>query len=63
VTRKLAFERVIIETTGRPIRGRLRRVSLIDEKSATIIYWTAYHHVDAKHASKQLDDFREAQDR
>jgi len=56
---KLKFERVIIETTEWPIRGRSRRASSSTRKIGNYyLLDSVITLVDAKHAAKQLDGFR-----
>ena len=60
---KLEFERVIIETTGMADPGPVAQSFFIDEKIGNYyLLDSVITMVDAKHASKQLDEFREAQE-
>src|SRR5260221_14761464 len=60
---KLEFERVIIETTGMADPGPVAQSFFIDEKIGNYyLLDSVITMVDAKHASKQLDDFHEAQE-
>jgi G3E family GTPase len=60
---KLKFERVIIETTGMADPGPVAQSFFIDEKIGNYyILDSVITLVDAKHASKQLDEFHEAQE-
>jgi len=53
---KARFRALIIETTEWPIRGRLRRVLYRREIGKLLSIGQRHTMVDAKHASKQLDD-------
>src|SRR5258706_1921826 len=60
---KLNFERVIIETTGMADPGPVAQSFFIDEKIGNYyLLDSILTVVDAKHASKQLDEFHEAQE-
>ncbi len=60
---KLKFERVIIETTGMADPGPVAQSFFIDEKIGNYyLLDSVITMVDAKHASKQLDEFHEAQE-
>jgi len=60
---QLAFDRVIIETTGMADPGPVAQSFFIDEKIGNYyLLDSVITMVDAVHASKQLDDFREAQE-
>jgi G3E family GTPase len=60
---KLEFERVIIETTGMADPGPVAQSFFIDEKIGNYyLLDSVITMVDAKHGSKQLDEFREAQE-
>jgi G3E family GTPase len=62
-TGKLDFERVIIETTGMADPGPVAQTFFIDEKLGNYyLLDSVITMVDAKHATKQLDEFREAQE-
>ena len=60
---KLKFDRVIIETTGMADPGPVAQSFFIDEKIGNYyLLDSVITMVDAKHAGKQLDEFREAQE-
>ena len=60
---KLEFERVIIETTGMADPGPVAQSFFIDEKIGNYyLLDSVITMIDAKHGSKQLDEFREAQE-
>jgi G3E family GTPase len=60
---KLRFERVIIETTGMADPGPVAQTFFIDEHIGNYyLLDSVITLVDAKHAQKQLDEFREAQE-
>jgi len=60
---ELAFERVIIETTGMADPGPVAQTFFMDEDIGNYyLLDSIVTLVDAKHADKQLDDFREAQE-
>ena len=60
---KLKFDRVIIETTGMADPGPVAQSFFIDEKIGNYyLLDSVITVVDAKHAPKQLDEFREAQE-
>ncbi len=60
---KLAFERVIIETTGMADPGPVAQTFFIDEDIGNYyLLDSVITLVDAKHAHRQLDEFREAQE-
>jgi G3E family GTPase len=60
---KLEFERVIIETTGMADPGPVAQSFFIDEKIGNYyLLDSVITMVDAKHAARQLDEFREAQE-
>jgi G3E family GTPase len=62
-TGKLRFERVIIETTGMADPGPVAQTFFIDEHIGNYyLLDSVITLVDAKHAQKQLDEFREAQE-
>jgi G3E family GTPase len=62
-TGKLKFERVIIETTGMADPGPVAQTFFIDELIGNYyLLDSVITLVDAKHAQKQLDEFREAQE-
>ena len=59
----LKFDRVIIETTGMADPGPVAQTFFTDEDiGAYYLLDSILTVVDAKHASKQLDEFREAQE-
>jgi G3E family GTPase len=59
----LKFDRVIIETTGMADPGPVAQTFFTDEDvGGYYLLDSILTVVDAKHASKQLDDFREAQE-
>src|SRR5215467_14275380 len=59
----LDFERVIIETTGMADPGPVAQSFFIDEKIGNYyLLDSVITMVDAKHAAKTLDEFREAQE-
>ena len=59
----LAFERVIIETTGMADPGPVAQTFFTDEEIGNYyLLDSILTLVDAKHAPKQLDEFREAQE-
>jgi G3E family GTPase len=59
----LAFDRVIIETTGMADPGPVAQTFFTDEDiGAYYLLDSILTVVDAKHAAKQLDEFREAQE-
>jgi G3E family GTPase len=59
----LQFDRVIIETTGMADPGPVAQTFFTDEDiGAYYLLDSILTVVDAKHASKQLDEFREAQE-
>ena len=60
---KLEFDRVIIETTGMADPGPVAQSFFIDEKIGNYyLLDSVITVVDAKHAPRQLDEFREAQE-
>jgi G3E family GTPase len=60
---RLSFERVIIETTGMADPGPVAQTFFIDEKIGNYyLLDSVITMVDAMHAPKQLDEFREAQE-
>src|SRR3954471_18938591 len=60
---KLDFDRVIIETTGMADPGPVAQTFFLDEAIGNYyLLDSVLTLVDAKHAFKQLDDFREAQE-
>jgi G3E family GTPase len=60
---KLKFDRVLIETTGMADPGPVAQSFFIDEKIGNYyLLDSVITLVDAKHASKQLDEFHEAQE-
>jgi G3E family GTPase len=60
---KLAFERVIIETTGMADPGPVAQTFFVDEGIGNYyLLDSVITLVDAKHAPRQLDEFREAQE-
>jgi G3E family GTPase len=60
---KLKFDRVIIETTGMADPGPVAQSFFIDEKIGNYyLLDSVITLVDAKHAPRQLDEFREAQE-
>jgi G3E family GTPase len=60
---KLKFDRVIIETTGMADPGPVAQSFFIDEKIGNYyLLDSVITVVDAKHAPRQLDEFREAQE-
>src|SRR5713226_2890307 len=60
---KLKFDRVIIETTGMADPGPVAQSFFIDEKIGNYyLLYSVITVVDAKHAPRQLDEFREAQE-
>jgi len=59
----LDFERIIIETTGMADPGPVAQTFFMDEDIGNyFLLDSIVTLVDAKHADKQLDDFREAQE-
>jgi G3E family GTPase len=61
--KELNFERVIIETTGMADPGPVAQTFFMDEDIGNYyLLDSIVTLVDAKHAEKQLDDFREAQE-
>jgi G3E family GTPase len=61
--KQLDFERIIIETTGMADPGPVAQTFFMDEEIGNYyLLDSIVTLVDAKHAEKQLDDFREAQD-
>jgi G3E family GTPase len=61
--KQLDFERVIIETTGMADPGPVAQTFFMDEAIGNYyLLDSIVTLVDAKHADKQLDDFREAQE-
>jgi G3E family GTPase len=61
--KQLDFERIIIETTGMADPGPVAQTFFMDEDIGNYYLLDAIVTlVDAKHADKQLDDFREAQE-
>jgi G3E family GTPase len=61
--RELDFERVIIETTGMADPGPVAQTFFMDEDiGGYYLLDSIVTLVDAKHAHRQLDDFREAQE-
>ena len=62
-SKELAFERIIIETTGMADPGPVAQTFFMDEDIGNYyLLDSIVTLVDAKHADKQLDDFREAQE-
>ena len=62
-TGKLKFDRVIIETTGMADPGPVAQTFFTDEEIGKYyLLDSILTVVDAKHAEKQLDEFREAQE-
>jgi G3E family GTPase len=60
---KLNFDRVIIETTGMADPGPVAQTFFLDEGIGNYyLLDSVITLVDAKHAEKQLDDFKEAQE-
>ena len=60
---KLKFDRVIIETTGMADPGPVAQTFFMDEDIGNYyLLDSILTLVDAKHAPKQLDEFREAQE-
>ena len=60
---QLDFERIIIETTGMADPGPVAQTFFMDEEIGNYyLLDSIVTLVDAKHADKQLDDFREAQE-
>ena len=60
---EVAFERVIIETTGMADPGPVAQTFFLDDQiSEYYLLDSVITLVDAKHASRQLDDFHEAQE-
>ena len=60
---KLKFDRVVIETTGMADPGPVAQTFFTDEEIGNYyLLDSILTVVDAKHASKQLDEFREAQE-
>jgi len=60
---KLKFDRVVIETTGMADPGPVAQTFFTDEEIGNYyLLDSIITLVDAKHAEKQLDDFREAQE-
>ena len=63
VAKELDFERLIIETTGMADPGPVAQTFFMDEEIGNYyLIDSIVTLVDAKHAEKQLDDFREAQE-
>ena len=61
--KQLDFERIIIETTGMADPGAVAQTFFMDEDIGSYyLLDSIVTLVDAKHAGKQLDDFREAQE-
>jgi len=61
--RQLDFERIIIETTGLADPGPVAQTFFLDEGiSNAFLLDSIITLVDAKHAHRQLDDFRQAQE-
>jgi len=61
--KQLDFERLIIETTGMADPGPVAQTFFMDEDIGSYyLLDSIVTLVDAKHAEKQLDDFREAQE-
>jgi len=61
--KQLDFERVVIETTGMADPGPVAQTFFMDEDIGSYyLLDSVITLVDAKHADKQLDDFREAQE-
>ncbi len=61
--KQLDFERIIIETTGMADPGPVAQTFFMDEDIGNYyLLDSIVTLVDAKHADKQLDDFREAQE-
>jgi G3E family GTPase len=61
--KQLDFERIIIETTGMADPGPVAQTFFMDENIGNYyLLDSIVTLVDAKHADKQLDDFREAQE-
>ena len=61
--KQLDFERIIIETTGMADPGPVAQTFFMDEEIGNYyLLDSIVTLVDAKHADKQLDDFREAQE-
>ena len=61
--KQLDFERIIIETTGMANPGPVAQTFFMDEDIGNYyLLDSIVTLVDAKHADKQLDDFREAQE-
>ena len=61
--KQLDFERIIIETTGMADPGPVAQTFFMDEDIGNYyLLDSIVTVVDAKHAPKQLDDFREAQE-
>ena len=62
-SKQLDFERIIIETTGMADPGPVAQTFFMDEDIGNYyLLDSIVTLVDAKHADKQLDDFREAQE-
>ncbi|MFH1045300.1 MAG: GTP-binding protein [Pseudomonadota bacterium] len=62
-SKQLDFERIIIETTGMAHPGPVAQTFFMDEDVGNYyLLDSIVTLVDAKHAGKQLDDFREAQE-
>ena len=62
-SKALDFERVVIETTGMADPGPVAQTFFMDEDIGSYyLLDSVITLVDAKHADKQLDDFREAQE-
>jgi len=62
-SKALDFERIIIETTGMADPGPVAQTFFMDEDIGNYyLLDSIVTLVDAKHAAKQLDDFREAQE-
>jgi G3E family GTPase len=62
-SKTLDFERIIIETTGMADPGPVAQTFFMDEEIGNYyLLDSIVTLVDAKHADKQLDDFREAQE-
>jgi len=61
--KQLDFERIVIETTGMADPGPVAQTFFMDEDIGNYyLLDSIVTLVDAKHADKQLDDFREAQE-
>ena len=62
-SKALEFERIVIETTGMADPGPVAQTFFMDEEIGSYyLLDSIVTLVDAKHAEKQLDDFREAQE-